>query len=137
MEMIMEFELILEAKPVLRRYRITYLGKEILLTARSFKMIAKLVTSRFAQPDTFIPSMELEPDGQGTKTLSRLRVELGTSPWEIQRSKHGMGGYRLTIPPDKLFVNWMNLESVDDYELRQWAHRMYALGRMKSGALSH
>jgi len=92
------------------------------LTPKCFKFLAKLAVSRAVEPQRWVLRDELERGENQARYLYRLKGEIesqcGSLPalWENNRR----GGYRLTVPPDRIFVSWAALENYDDYDLVAW-----------------
>jgi hypothetical protein len=92
------------------------------LTPKCFKFLAKLAVSRAVEPQRWVLRDELERGENQARYLYRLKGEIeaqcGALPalWENNRR----GGYRLTVPPDRIVVSWQALENYDDYDLVAW-----------------
>jgi superfamily II DNA/RNA helicase len=104
------------------RREVRWGGRTILLTPKCFKFLAKLAVSAATQPSRWVTRDELERGDNQARYLHRLRGEIEAQCadvpvlWENNRK----GGYRMTLPGDRIEVNWDALETVDDYDLVSW-----------------
>jgi hypothetical protein len=132
-------------QPVLRllgtpqgeRRLVQWCDRPIALTPKCFKFLAKLAVSKAAQPQRWVTRDELERGENQARYLYRLKGEIesqcGDLPalWENNRR----GGYRLTLPPDRVIVSWQTLENYDDYDLVAWVRAFRPLQMRLSEAL--
>lgn len=105
------------------RREVRWGGRTILLTPKCFKFLAKLAVATVSQPSRWVTRDELERGDNQARYLHRLRGEIETQCadvpvlWENNRK----GGYRMTLPGNRIEVNWDALDNVDDYDLVSWA----------------
>jgi hypothetical protein len=134
-----------EYQPVLRllgtpqgeRRLVQWCDRSAALTPKCFKFLAKLAVSKATQPQRWVTRDELERGENQARYLYRLKGEIesqcGDLPalWENNRR----GGYRLTLSPDRIVVNWQTLEAFDDYDLVAWVKAFRPLQARPSDAL--
>ena len=92
------------------------------LTPKCFKFLSKLAVVAVSDPGRWVRRDELERGENQARYLYRLRSELehqcGELPtfWENNRR----GGYRLTLQPHQIRINWDQLLNFDDWDLVNW-----------------
>lgn len=103
------------------RYLVKINGVPLRLTGKSFKYFAKLAWARAYREGGWIYKEEIESGFNQARYLYRMKNEFGTvlqSPWPIFENNR-LGYYRLDIDPDKISINFENLRTHFDYEVRQ------------------
>ena len=92
------------------------------LTPKCFKFLSKLAVAAAADPGRWVRRDELERGENQARYLYRLKGELeaqcGELPllWENNRR----GAYRLVLSPERIQIDWEELERNDDWDLVSW-----------------
>ena len=98
----------------------------VALTPKCFKFLAKLAVSAAVAPERWVARNELERGENQARYLYRLEGELESQCndlpliWENNRR----GAYRLTLPPERITVDWDELERFDDFDLVAWVRQL-------------
>jgi helicase len=102
------------------RYLVRINGLPVRLTGKSFKYLTKLAWSRLKDSSGWIFKEDIEIGFNQARYLYRMKNEISAgfkSDWPVVENNR-LGYYRLHIDPDKIRLNFDNLKSHPDYELR-------------------
>jgi len=104
------------------RYLVRINGFPVRLTGKSFKYFAKLAWSRLnpANGGGWIYKEDIEVGFNQARYLYRMKNEITSSlnlPWPVFENNR-LGYYRLNIDPSKIRVDFDNLKTHPDYEVR-------------------
>jgi hypothetical protein len=119
------------------RYLVRINGLPIKLTGKSFKYLTKLAWSRVTGDGGWVYKEDLEIGFNQARYLYRLKNEIAAgypSDWQIVENNR-LGYYRLDLRPDKIRINFDNLQNFPDYELQQLAGRNRQNAPSSSGPL--
>jgi helicase len=107
------------------RYLVKIDGFPVRLTGKSFKYLTKLVFSRIMGGEGWIYKDDIEVGFNQARYLYRLKQEMKSAgvPWAIFENNR-LGYYRLDLDSSKIRLNFDNLKSHHDFELRQMADQL-------------
>ena len=98
------------------RFKVFYRGTPLLLTAKSFKYLFKLAAQMKIDGQGWIDKERLEPGFNQARYLYNLKRELGTDQL-IENNRRG--SYRITLPPNEIWIDLPTLSSMEDYEIAE------------------
>ncbi len=107
------------------RYLIRLNGLPVRLTGKSFKYLMKLAWSRLRRDSGWVYKEDIEIGFNQARYLYRMKNEIAQSfpsPWKIFENNR-LGYYRLDLSPEAIRINFENLKSHPDYEIRQLAEQ--------------
>lgn len=108
------------------RYLIRLNGLPVKLTGKSFKYLMKLAWSRLKRDAGWVYKDDIEIGFNQARYLYRMKNEIVQSfpsPWKIFENNR-LGYYRLDLSPEAIRINFDNLKSHPDYEIRQMAEQV-------------
>jgi helicase len=113
-----DYKLILEGRSQRDRLTVKYFGRELPLTLKSFKYLAKLACARIRDNLGWLHKEDLEPGFNQARYIYNLKKELGLGKDQAVLENNREGYYRLNIMPEDIVLNSENLRSIQDYELK-------------------
>ncbi|HDS01658.1 MAG TPA: hypothetical protein ENO07_06525 [candidate division Zixibacteria bacterium] len=118
-------KLVLEGRSNRDRLTVRFFGRELPLTLKSFKYLAKLACAKYldAQNNGWLHKDQLEPGFNQARYIYNLKKELGLSKDQGLLENNRGGYYRLNLNPDEIRLNLENLKRIQDYELKSIAER--------------
>lgn len=102
------------------RYLVKINGFPVRLTGKSFKYFAKLAWSRLNRESGWIYKEDIEIGFNQARYLYRMKNEVTSSlnlPWPVFENNR-LGYYRLNAEPSAIHINFDNLRTHPDYEVR-------------------
>ncbi len=119
------YKLILEGQSNRDRLTVRFLGRELPLTLKSFKYLAKLACAKYlnGQNNGWLHKDELEPGFNQARYIYNLKKELGLSKDQGILENNRSGYYRLNLTPEEIRLNLENLKRIQDFELKEIAER--------------
>ena len=123
-----EASLVIDGTPVKDRFLVVVNGKKLSLPAKSFKYLVKLVWAALKNEDGWIHKSDFEPGDNQTRYLHRLKKQITPSLRENQSfmENNRLGGYRLTIPRDRIQMSRDALAKNPDKEIQDVAGQLAA-----------
>jgi helicase len=119
-----DYKLILEGRSQRDRLTVKYFGRELPLTLKSFKYLAKLACARIRDNLGWLHKEDLEPGFNQARYIYNLKKELGLGKDQAVLENNREGYYRLNIMPEDIVLNSENLRSIQDYELKCLAEQL-------------
>lgn len=118
-------KLVLEGRSNRDRLTVRFFGRELPLTLKSFKYLAKLACAKYldAKNNGWLHKDQLEPGFNQARYIYNLKKELGLSKNQGLLENNRSGYYRLNLTPDEIELNLENLKRIQDYELKSIAER--------------
>jgi helicase len=119
-------ELVIDGSAVKDKFLVLVNGKRVILPAKSFKYLVKLIWALFKNDGGWIHKNDFEPGENQTRYLHRLKnqikscLDLGKTFFENNR----LGSYRLTIPKQRIRLNQDALLKNPDAEIKEMAEEM-------------
>lgn len=119
------YKLILEGRSNRDRLTVKFFGRELPLTLKSFKYLAKLACAKYLNhgENGWLHKDDLEPGFNQARYIYNLKKELGLSKNQSVLENNRSGYYRLNLNPEEIVVNLDNLKEIQDFELKTIAEK--------------
>jgi hypothetical protein len=100
------------------RLTVSFFGRKLTLTMKSFKYLMKLACARLTDNTGWLHKEQLEPGFNQARYIYNLKRELGLARDRQLLQNNRSGYYRLNLNPEQISFNLDNLGRLQDYEIK-------------------